>query len=460
MFLRSIAGRFFLLTIIFVMLAEVLIFVPSLARFRLEYLEARLERAQIASLSVLASSQDMVDDQLEAELLENAGVLNVVLDRDSVRQLVLSSQMVSPVSATYDLRETSALTLIRDAFDTWLRSDDRVIRVMGVPVNGGGDLIDVSLYERPLREAMTEYGRNIFVLSVILALIISILFYFATQALLVNPTRNLIRKVKDFQQAPEDARQIIVPNSKLTEVYEAEVALADMEVELNQSLRQKERLALLGGAVSKISHDLRNMLTTAQLLADGLEASEDPRVKRSAPRLIGAVSRAVDLCERTLAFGKAEEPDPVISKVKIATLLSDIAQAEKLAAGDKDLEINISEEKDVFAAADGDQLYRVLSNLVRNARQVLIASGKPGRIDLSATTADGKAQIEIRDNGPGLPEKAKDKLFKPFEGGVRAGGSGLGLAISYELVRNQGGTLELASSDESGAVFVVTLPAA
>ena len=89
--LNSLSGRFLILTTVFVMLAEILIFVPSVARFREDYLLARLERAQIASLALLAN--DMIDSELEAELLENAEVLNVVLRRDEVRQLMLSSPM-------------------------------------------------------------------------------------------------------------------------------------------------------------------------------------------------------------------------------------------------------------------------------------------------------------------------------------------------------------------------------
>ncbi|MEM0975965.1 MAG: HAMP domain-containing sensor histidine kinase [Pseudomonadota bacterium] len=458
MFLKSIAGRFILLTIIFVMLAEVLIFVPSLARFRVQYLEARLERAQIASLSVLASPQDMLDPELEEELLRNAEVLNVVLRRNEIRQLVLSSPMAGPVEESFDLRDTHPVTLIFDAFDALFRTEDRVIRVVGVPVNAGGELIDISLYEKPLRDEMWIYGRNITYLSITIALMVSVLFYFATQYLLVRPNRRLIEQVKGFHEAPDDSRQILVPSSMLTEVYEAEVALANMQTDLNQALRQKERLALLGGAVSKISHDLRNMLTTAQLLADGLEASKDPRVKRSAPRIINSVSRAVDLCERTLTFGKAEEPEPVLSDTVLLPLLNDVAEAERLAIGDKDVDIIVDATAGLTARIDADQLYRVISNLVRNARQVLTARSQPGRIEVIAQVVSDRIAITIKDNGPGLPEKAREKLFKPFEGGVRAGGSGLGLAISQELVRNQGGEIRLIKSDENGATFEVTLP--
>ena len=105
--LRSLSGRFFLLTMIFVMLAEVLLFVPSVARFRESYLLARLERAQIASLALLAD--DMISPELEQELLTNAGVFNVVLRRDAVRKLMLSSEIPGMISATYDLQSPSFL---------------------------------------------------------------------------------------------------------------------------------------------------------------------------------------------------------------------------------------------------------------------------------------------------------------------------------------------------------------
>ena len=121
---RSLSGRFLILTIIFVMLAEVFIFVPSIARFREDYLLARLERAQIASLALLATD-GMISEELEDELLRNAEVLNVVLRRDAVRQLILSSDGMPAVAASYDLRDPPAWMLMRDAMARlrgWLSS--------------------------------------------------------------------------------------------------------------------------------------------------------------------------------------------------------------------------------------------------------------------------------------------------------------------------------------------------
>ncbi len=458
MFLKSLSGRFLLLTIIGVMLAEVLIFVPSVARFRLDYLQSRLERAQIASLALLASPDQMVEPALEAELLRNAGVLNVALKRDEVRELMLASPMESPIDKDYDLRSVGPLSLIGDAFDTLLNGEGRVIRVQGEPVKQAGLLIDVVIEETPLRDAMITYGTNIFYLSLVISVTTAALLFFAVRLLLVRPISRLIMQIKSYGDAPEDTKRIIEPSARVNELRDAEVALQSMETQLSQSLRQKDRLAALGTAVSKISHDLRNMLTTAQLLADRMEMSDDPRVQKSAPKLVGSLSRAVNLCESTLAFGRAEEARPMKTGFAILPLLEDVADSERLAVGDAPIEIHVSAPAGLKILADQEQIFRVLSNLVRNARQGLEARKKPGRIDISATEQDDNWTVTVEDNGPGLPEKALAKLFRPFEGGVRAGGAGLGLAISSELVKGHGGKLELTRNSPEGAEFRISLP--
>ena len=91
MVFRTLSGRFILLTLVFVILAEIMILVPSLARFRVEFLQDRLERSQMASLALLTTPSVMIDETLEAELLANAGVLNVALKRDHTRELFLST---------------------------------------------------------------------------------------------------------------------------------------------------------------------------------------------------------------------------------------------------------------------------------------------------------------------------------------------------------------------------------
>lgn len=454
--LNSLSGRFLILTVVFVMLAEILIFVPSIARFREDYLLSRLERAQIASLVLLAN--DMIDDKLEAELLENAEVLNVVLLRNQVRQLVLSSPMPALVDATYDLRVAPAWTLINDALKTLFMRDDRVIRVIGAPVREGGLQIEITMPTGPLRVAMVDYGLRILAMSAVISGFTALLLFLAVRRFLVKPIKGVVAAMSSYATAPEDARRIIEPSAGVRELREAEEALQSMQTQLTGALRQKDRLAQLGGAVAKVSHDLRNILTTAQLFTDRLGSSDDPTVRRMAPKLVNSITRAVNLCESTLAFGKASEPPPALTRVALAPIVNDVVDGERLASGDYDISFAEDVPAGMLIRADGEQLHRVLSNLIRNARQAITASGKPGEIFIHAAETESAWRLSVRDTGPGLPPKAREHLFTAFQGGTRKGGTGLGLTIAAELIRGHGGRLELVETDGAGTEFALVLP--
>ncbi|KMK68213.1 HAMP domain-containing sensor histidine kinase [Puniceibacterium sp. IMCC21224] len=454
--LNSLSGRFLILTTIFVMLAEIMIFVPSVARFREDYLLARLERAQIASLALLAN--DMIDRDLEEELLLNAGVFNIVLRRDEARQLVLSSPVPMPVSETFDLRDNAAPELVRDALMTLVTPTPQMIRVIGSPLRDAGLLIEITMETDELRRAMIDYGLRILLLSAVISVITACMLFLAVRVILVKPIKNVVGHMQRYAESPEDARRIIQPTARVTELREAEDALHALETQLTQALRQKERLAQLGGAVARISHDLRNILTSAQLFTDRIEMSEDPTVQRLAPKLVNSIARAVSLCETTLAFGKAEEPAPMMTLFRLAEVVDDVLDSERLAIDDFDLSLAGDIPATLMIRGDPEQLYRVISNLVRNARQAIVGSGLAGEIGVAARVEPTAWIIEVTDTGPGLPAKAREHLFQPFQGGVRKGGSGLGLAIVAELVRGHGGRLELKSSDKTGTCFSIWLP--
>lgn len=454
--INSLSGRLLILTTIFVMIAEILIFVPSIARFRESYMLDRLERAQIASLTLLAD--DMIDAELEAELLRNAEVFNVVLRRDEVRQLVLTSPMPQIIAGTVDLRDNSAALLIRDAMRRLAAPQNEVIRVIGAPVRDAGLLIEVTMETAPMRAAMIDYGLRILVLSAVISVITALLLFVALRIFLVKPIKGVVGHMQRYAAAPEDARRIIVPSAGVTELREAEEALQSLQTELTSALRQKERLAQLGSAVSKISHDLRNILTSAQLFTDRIEMSEDPVVARMAPKLVGSITRAVHLCESTLAFGKAEEPGPTLTQVLLVDVVEDVLYGERLAAGEDEVVMSADVADGFWIRADPEQMHRVLGNLVRNARQSIMATGRSGIVTVTATQTQTKWLISVTDTGPGLPPKAEEHLFSAFQGSVRKGGSGLGLTISAELVRGHGGDIKLVATGSEGTEFLITLP--
>ena len=428
MFLNSLSGRFLILTAAFVMLAEVLIFVPSIASFREDYLQSRLERAQIASLVLLAD--DMIDAELERELLLNAEVFNVVLRRDEARELMLSSPVPGPVAASFDLREESFAMLMRDAVVRLFDSENEVIRVIGDPVREGGLVIEVTMESAPLRDAMLEYGRRILALSAIISIATAVLLFLSVRTLMVRPIKKVVQNMMGYAKAPEDARQIIAPASRVRELREAEEALHDLQEQLSSALKQKERLAQLGGAVARISHDLRNILTTAQLFADRVEMSEDPGVQRAVPKLMGSISRAVNLCESTLAFGKAEEPAPRLTRFNLSEVVGDVVDSERLAAGEDDISYSEDVPANLSVRADPEQLYRILRNLVRNARQALQgASG--GEIMVSGYETADEWTIRVEDTDSAEQMKV-------------IGRGELQLSILVEMMRREGYELQVS----------------
>ena len=466
----GLSAKLLLLTITFVMLAEVLIFVPSVANFRITWLNDRLTAAQLAALAAEAVPGGVVPDALRAELLRTAQVRAVALKRSNERRLVLPADTASQIDDTFDFRASARergvgnelalrLRLIGEALNVFFARKGRVIRVIGEPNMGAGDFIEVVLPEAPLKAAMIRYGLNVLGLSVIISVITAALVYFALNGLLVQPMMRIARNMLRFSQNPEDASRIIVPTPRGDEIGTAERELAHMQGELAQTLHQKSRLAALGLAVSKINHDLRNMLANAQLISDRLTSLPDPAVQRFAPKLIASLDRAINLADSTLKFGRAEESPPRRELMPLRPLVAEVGDGLGLPR-DGAVDWTIEMDDALRVDADRDQLFRVLSNLTRNALQAIEqqeGARAGGRIKVTGARNGKHVTIEVSDNGPGVPEKARAHLFQAFQGSARKGGTGLGLAVAQELINAHGGVIRLRNSDR-GATFELEIP--
>jgi signal transduction histidine kinase len=463
----GLSAKLLLLTLLFVMLAEILIFVPSVANFRISWLSDRLTAARLAALATQDRREGTIPDPLRTELLRTAQVRAVSWLRNHQRVLVLPADRTEPISATYNLTSASRVGgfwndvalrahLIWDAMAVFFSDGDRVIAVVGEPVPG--DQIHIVLPEGALKAAMIRYGLNILGLSIIISVITAALVYFALNNMFVRPMMRITRNILSFSQNPEDTSRIIAPSLRKDEIGIAERGLAHMQGELNHTLQQKSRLAALGLAVSKISHDLRNMLANAQLISDRLGSLPDPTVQRFAPKLIASLDRAISLCESTLRFGRAEEAPPRREPTPLRALVADVGDGLGLPRDDG-IAWTIDIGDDLHVDADRDQLYRILSNLCRNALQAIEqhdAGGPGGHIRVSAVRNGGHVTIDVRDNGPGVPEKARAHLFQAFQGSARKGGTGLGLAVAHELVTAHGGSIHLMST-ERGTHFRIEI---
>ena len=461
--LRGLSGKVLLLTIIFVMLGEVLIFLPSIANFRIQWLKGRIAQAEIAALAAEAAPDQILSSDLRSEILMGAGVLVVSLQKGESRKLALRSDGDYMIDASFDLRSTMWYGAIMDAFGAMWAGETRVISVTDKPPNMSGDLIEIALREQPLRTAMFHYGFNILLLSIFLSLLVAGMIFAALNWVLVKPMQRLTRNMVDFGQNPEDFSRIIKPGSRRDEIGIAERELRGMQTELATMLQQKNHLAALGLAVSKVSHDLRNMLTSAQLISDRMANVEDPTVKRFAPKLISSLDRAIEFLSQTLKFGRAQELPPSRERLDLRELVDEVIEAAVVQTTSRIMIFN-NVPPSVSVDADREQLVRVLTNLTRNAIQAIEflqaerQDAPDGVVALQARREGSVTVIEIKDNGPGIPNQIRERLFQAFQSAARLGGTGLGLAIAAELIRAHGGDIQLQSSTDAGTCFVITIP--
>jgi signal transduction histidine kinase len=446
------------LTILFVLLGEVMIFLPSIANFRIQWMKTRIAQAEIAALAAEAAPDAVVNDALRSEILKGAGVVAVSLKRGGARQIMLRNTEDGMVAESFDLRPGIYWLTLGEAIRVFFSQNDRVISVVDVPPNMSGEMIEVTVHEAPLTKAMRAYALNILYLSIALSLIVAAMIYAALNRVLVRPMQRLSANMTAFGGNPEDKNRIIQPSVRSDEIGTAEHELHDMQTQLQGLLQQKSHLAALGLAVSKVSHDLRNMLTTAQVVSDAMSSVKDPQVQRFAPRLITSLDRAINFLNQTLQYGQARELPPSRTKHNLRELAQDVLLAFEPMV-QKRVDLRNAVDRSIVVDADREHLHRILTNLVRNAiqsfdnAQVLAPS-----ITLSAARHGLVTEIDVIDNGPGIPAAVRDKLFEAFQSAAKPGGTGLGLAISRELAEAHGGAIAVRRSDEQGSCFVIEIP--
>jgi signal transduction histidine kinase len=463
----GLSTKLLVLTVLFVMLAEVCIYVPSIALFRVQWLGTKLDAAYTAAL--VFSIAPEVPEPRSREILKSIDARARTLAMKDVdeegrqRRRLLATTPRQPgevVRQEVDVRDVRPLRSIVEALRTLLfaADSDLLLAIGRAPM--GGEFIEIVIEEGPLRADMWAYSRNILLLSVALSAISAALVYFALHYLFVRPLYRIAENMAGFRADPENRDRILAPRPRFDEIGFVERELADMQRGLSDTLHEKTRLANLGLAVSKINHDLRGLLSSAQLLSDRLARLPDPQVQRFAPKLVRALERAIAFCQSTLSYGRAQEPPPDRRPVTLTELVDEVREMLGLQA-DSRIGWITSVERSLTMDADRDQLFRVLMNLSRNAMQALEgrAPNDPLRdqIRITGRREGTVVVIEVADTGPGFSEQARAHLFQPFQGSTRSGGTGLGLVIADELVRAHGGEIRLVDGT-IGATFHIVIP--
>ena len=449
--LTGLSARLLVLTIFFVMLSEVFIYAPSIGRYRLVYMQERIATAHLAALATSSPDGGTMSPRLTAEILDHARSHRIVC-RSTSEVATLVGEATPRIDEVFDLREAAFFPLIWEAFLVLGRSENRTIEVVGPAPKDPETLVRTVIDEAPMRYEMLGYSERILFLSIIISLITATLVYISLQLLFVRPMLGITESMIAFRADPEDPRHAVAPGSRTDEIGRARRELGEMQRALRQALQQRSRLAALGTAVTKINHDLRNILASAQLVSDHIRVSPDPRVRKIAPTLLGALDRAIKLCSQTLAFAHDGELPPSYSRFGLRALVEEVGDDLRESRPDA-ARFDCEVPDGSTVEADRDQLRRVLTNLVLNAYQA-----GAQKVRVGARLDDDSVTIAVDDDGPGLAEPVREHLFEPFSGSNRIGGTGLGLSIARDLMRGHGGDVRLVETGAAGTVFEIVLP--
>ena len=461
---ESLPGQLLMVTVGFALVGLALVYFPAASAFRTQWMLDRAEAAHIAALAADVAPAGSLGEEEMAALLMGANAMHVARVRDGRNELVLYGGPMPGEIVYSDMTKTGWPRRIMETVDALFSPEGRHLRIRAYPRGAPDEIIDVITPEQPLKEALYAFSGRFLSLIILVGVAISALIYIALYNLFVRPMARLSLAITRFQKNPDDPGRVIEPGGGRNEIGRAEVALRDMQIEVRQALRQRERLAALGSAVAKINHDLRNILSSAQLVTDRLAESDDPRVRRMGARLVRSVDRGVRLCEATLQYGRAEETPPERHASPARSLVEDAAadalMSEAALAGATAKWRNEIDEG-LQLCVDPDQAHRIFLNLFRNALQAMRTAGtEQAALCARAKAANGRVEIEVCDTGPGVPDKALDRLFEPFVASTSRGGAGLGLSIARELARGHGGDVWLVRTGAEGSVFGVRLPTA
>ncbi len=470
-FVLSLYGQLFFLSLVFVVIVEAVLLVSSLAQDQERWLVDRVHQAELASQAIDTAHEGSVSPRVASQLLKSANVEFLAIWNNGVRTSRLWDGTVVVPDRVIDL-DVMHKNILHDIAYLWspwktmTAPSGRLLHIQATPKVRSGQLIEIVVRAQPLREFLKSSVISSLRVSLSISLAAGLLVFASLSAFIVHPIRQLTRSIVRFKANPEQVAATPELAGRHDEIAQIARELESMQEEVRDALRSRARLAALGQAVSKINHDLRNMLTSAQMASDRLSAvaSSDPSAAKALPRLERALDRALSLASNVLTYGKSDEHAPNIQIVRLKDLAEAAAEDAGLgltARSPENVRFVLRAPKGFYFEADPEQMHRLLVNLMRNARQAIelqLNRRERGRVTLTAVKTTENVILILNDNGPGIPEKIREKLFQPFTSSATPGGSGLGLAIARELGEIHGGDVRLMSTGPNGTAFEVRLP--
>ena len=460
---RRLSGKVLLMTIGFVMLAELVIFIPSAALFRQDWLAERAESAGLLTLALTGVPDYEGSETLAKRFMEDTDVVMLSAKRDGMTELVLGMPPDAEDFEVVNIQDLTRRPLFRDAFRSFFDNGPGYLRVQAMSPVLGQDVLEFIVPKEKLNSAMRNYFERIFYLSLAISFITSFLIFLALSFMIVRPVRKLAMGLADFREDPETRRGQL-PSKRRDEIGMLEREFYDMKQSVRASLKHQDRLAALGLAVAKINHDLRNVLTSAQLVSDRMAMDKEERVAKMGERLVRTVDRGIKLCTETLNYTTSQEDPPDFETLRLSTLLGEVAGDTLESFGIRKRKISFKNrvKTGVQVSVDADHTYRIFHNLFRNAGHAMAGIKEDDtmrQLIVDAKKEGDFVKVSVTDTGPGIPERKQGDLFTAFASASGNGSSGLGLTISKELAQSQGGDLIMEKTGPEGTTFVVNLKA-
>jgi len=449
---RRLRVRLVVLICLSVFFTEILVFVPTLANVERRWFENRHQSLHALAL-VLADDHTAFERGLYRPILSASEALGlrVISPPEGTILEMRRDQGDLIIDEIIDVARFSNIQLALHALETLFSQDgQRILQLDGSIENSGVEL-SVIMTDRSLHQALVVYAKRFSAISLTIALIAASLIYLIVSLVLVRPIQKIYYNILDFVADPANPSRIMIPEARHDEVGFAQRRIATIETALQQNYIRRKRLADLGLAVSKINHDMRNMLASAQLISDRLSEVDDPMVRRLAPKLMRTLDRAINYSQSVITHGRVQETAPQIKPLPLHQLIEDVFGMLG-AHGANEVELCNHVTTDFEIKADAEQLHRVIMNLCRNAIEAMttqknLDNARPKQIIIEAHHEGENSVIAIKDTGPGFPASARAHLFEPFQGSMSKNGTGLGLAICDELIRAQNGTICLMDSE-------------
>ncbi|WP_297372310.1 HAMP domain-containing sensor histidine kinase [Acidocella sp.] len=448
----SLSGRVLWFTVSVILLMELVVITPGLGIERHSWLAERITHAYLVTYAVQSDTGAQIPPP--QTLLALTDTEQITLLRPGFPPLIIGQPGPPLVSDGETSIDGETL-----AYSTW-RAVVRLVggggvtpTIIAAAPDDSGAVLKLVVNGAALTAHLRAYALHTLIVTIIVALITGLLVYSVLDRLLVRPMRIITSSIRNFREAPEQANQsdlAWLATRPEDDISSAARELKTMQDELRTALWRNARLAAVGTSVAKLAHDLRNILSTAVMVADRLQSIPDPAVQRATRTLIPAVDRAAQLVTRTVEFAR-EGPPPI---TRTAVTLAELIDEAILVVQPYEAAVHIENlvPTSLVLPLDRAQIFRVLVNLLRNA-----VDAGAHNIAISTIIQGGLTRMRVADDGPGLPLRVLDNLFKPFTGTSRHGGTGLGLAIARDIIRAHGGELTLEQTSPRGTIFGMDL---